>query len=462
MVVGMASTGVSTLLPPVKSVMVYRNGDPFFTGRKFIVNQRQISTMEAFLNDVTVSIGAPLAIRTLYTPRHGHRVPDLDHLQQGAQYVAAGFERFKKIDYFSVGLKRAPVNRPGEVKVLSRPNVSAKWRKVITLPCIINVFRNGDILSSAMRFIIPRNMLKNLEQILSLISEKAMLRTGAVRRLCTLDGVTVASAEELESGQCYVAVGTERFKKLPYVELLLNKAAGGSADRHYVGERGLHRRSEIRKAFPQDSHSDSALLDSPERDDRRVKSTGDEAAGTSPSQPHHRRAGGSKREENSVFYAKPVRVRKDRPTARATAGQTSVFMGVGRRREEVRGAEEVVEDENTAVELPVDQRAAEIVEDEEFNKSQQETNHIHQTQSNKTLMTSPNRSSNDRESSQRGVLPPTHKQDDDTFTEEFEHEGGQGETGGSFHEAETVRSAQHSPLETHAEETQLSSSEQTE
>lgn len=37
------------------------------------------------------------------------------------------------------------------------------------------------------------------------------------------------------------------------------------------------------------------------------------------------------------------------------AGQASVFKGVGRRREEVRGAEEVAEDESTAVELPVDQ-----------------------------------------------------------------------------------------------------------
>ncbi len=50
-------------------------------------------------------------------------------------------------------------------------------------------------------------------------------------RLCTLEGYTVTSTEELESGQSYVAVGTERFKKLPYVEILLNKATGNSADR---------------------------------------------------------------------------------------------------------------------------------------------------------------------------------------------------------------------------------------
>lgn len=44
-------------------------------------------------------------------------------------------------------------------------------------------------------------------------------------RLCSLDGVPVSSAAELETGHCYVAVGTERFKKLSYVELLVSKAA---------------------------------------------------------------------------------------------------------------------------------------------------------------------------------------------------------------------------------------------
>ncbi|XP_076841820.1 doublecortin domain-containing protein 2B isoform X2 [Brachyhypopomus gauderio] len=278
----------------------------------------------------------------------------------------------------STGLKRG-------AKVPSRPNVSAKWRKVITLPCIIYVFRNGDVLSAAMRFIIPRNMQKNLEQILSLVSEKAMLRTGAVRRLCTLDGITVMTAEELENGRCYVAVGTERFKKLPYVELLLNKGTGGSADRHYPGERGLHRRTETKKGFPQDSHSDSALLESPERDGRRVKSTGDETVGGALAQ-----TAGNEREEISVFHAKPVRVRKHRGTrrtpARIGAAQPSVFKGAGRRREEVRGAEEVAEDESTAVELPVDQRVAEIVEDEEVNKSQ--SDHTYQTQVSEERLTS--------------------------------------------------------------------------
>ncbi|TNN41832.1 Doublecortin domain-containing protein 2B [Liparis tanakae] len=197
-------------LPPVKSVVVYRNGDPFYGGRRFVVNLRQVATMEAFLTEVTHSIGAPLAVRTLYTPRRGHRVPELRDLQTGAQYVAAGFERFKKLEPTARSIP--------EVVYIAGNNV------VMTVRPIDRVFRNGDLLCPPFRFLIPRSMQQDLEKILGVVTEKVSLRTGAVRRLCSLDGATVSSALELETGHCYVAVGTERFKKLPYVELLISKA----------------------------------------------------------------------------------------------------------------------------------------------------------------------------------------------------------------------------------------------
>ncbi|TMS21737.1 Doublecortin domain-containing protein 2B [Larimichthys crocea] len=332
-----ASTTATTVLPPVKSVVVYRNGDPFYSGRRFVVNQRQVATMEAFLTEVTQSIGASLAIRTLYTPRQGHRVADLEDLQTGSQYVAAGFERFKKLD----------------------------------------VFRNGDLLCPPFRLIIPRSMRQDLEQILSLVTEKVSLRTGAVRRLCSLEGVTVSSAVELESGNFYVAVGTERFKKLPYVELLVSKAT----ERYYPGKRRQLRRNENRKtgSGPEDQYSDSALLDSPESDGRRVKSTGDESAAPAAAQQRIRREGA---DDTSAFFARPVKISNNRRQPRPPLGngsvQPSVFKRAARkRREEVRGAKEVHEDENTVTEIPVDQRVAEIVEDEELNN---QNDSLHNTQ----------------------------------------------------------------------------------
>uniref|UniRef100_A0A8C3A3Q3 Doublecortin domain containing 2B n=1 Tax=Cyclopterus lumpus TaxID=8103 RepID=A0A8C3A3Q3_CYCLU len=341
-----ASTAATTPLPPVKSVVVYKNGDPFYSGRRFVVNQRQVATMEAFLTEVTQSIGAPLAVRTLYTPRQGHRVPDLRDLQTGAQYVAAGFERFKKLDYLNTRMKKHPAAREEtQAKVTQRPNVSAKWRKFIPLPCILHVFRNGDLLCPPFRFIIPRSMQQDLEKILSLVTEKVSLRTGAVRRLCSLEGATVSSALELETGHCYVAVGTERFRKLPYVELLVSKAT----ERYCFPRPFCHQR----RIGPEDQYSDSALLDSPESDGRRVKSTGDEAAAPAAAQQRSRRGGA---DETSAFFARPVKIRTYRGQPRPPPVQPSVFKRAARkRREEVRGAEEVHEDENTATELPVDQ-----------------------------------------------------------------------------------------------------------
>ncbi|CAL8285102.1 unnamed protein product [Lota lota] len=358
--------GTTSLLPPVKSVVVYRNGDPFYCGRRFVVNQRQVATMEAFLNEVTQNIGAPLAIRNLFTPKQGHRVSHFQDLHTGGHYVAAGFERFKKLDYLNTGSKKPLVAREGtQARVNQRPNVSAKWRKIIPIPCIIHVFRNGDLLCPPFRFIIPRSMQHDLEQILRMVTEKASLRTGAVRRLCSLDGATVSMGEELETGQCYVAVGTERFRKLPYVELWLSKVQRTSL---------LWRLQMMKPATgPEDRFSDSALLDSPLADGRRVKSSGDEAteAGT-PQANQSRVIGEGCREESRVFPARPVRIHRNwgqpRVPVRNGPEQTNslYYKKAGRkRREEVLGAQEVQDDENTHTELPVDQRVAEVVEDEE-------------------------------------------------------------------------------------------------
>ncbi|XP_071355105.1 doublecortin domain-containing protein 2B isoform X2 [Trachinotus anak] len=405
-----ASTAATTVLPPVKSVMVYRNGDPFYNGRRFVVNQRQVTTMEAFLNEVTQNIGAPLAVRTLYTPRQGTRVSELQDLQTGAQYVAAGFERFKKLDYLNVGAKKQPAARKEtQAKVTQRPTVSAKWRKFIPVPCIIHVFRNGDLLCPPFRFIIPRSMQQDLEQILSLVTEKVSLRTGAVRRLCSLEGATVSSAGELETGRCYVAVGTERFKKLPYVELLVSKAT----ERYYPGKRRLLRRNENRKAGsgPEDQYSDSALLDSPESDGRRVKSTGDEAALPQATQQRSRRQGA---DETSAFFARPVKIRKNRGLTRLPLSsgsvQPSVFKRAARkRREEVRGAEEVQEDENTATELPVDQRVAEVVEDEELHNTDDPLHSTKQAQSSEQSGVERTKGSARTDKSAAEILEPEQK-----------------------------------------------------
>ncbi|KAL7980621.1 hypothetical protein Chor_001775 [Crotalus horridus] len=128
--------------PLAKNVVVFRNGDPFFLGRKFVVNQRRFLTFDAFLNEVTSTIQAPVAVRSIYTPRGGHRVTELSELQNGCRYVAAGFERFKRLD----------------------------------------VFRNGDLLSPPFRMVLARGALQEWGTVLGRLSEKANLRSGAVKK----------------------------------------------------------------------------------------------------------------------------------------------------------------------------------------------------------------------------------------------------------------------------------------
>ncbi|XP_009865150.1 PREDICTED: doublecortin domain-containing protein 2B [Apaloderma vittatum] len=220
----MSSRGLA-LAPPAKNVVVYRNGDPFCPGRKFVVSQRFL-TFEAFLNEVTKSLQTPLAVRNLYTPRHGHRVAELGDLQDGCQYVAAGFEKFKKLNYLNRGRKE--LRGTGNSKGLQfhpvapwKPNVSVRRQKPARLPCVIHVFRNGDLLSPPFPLLLPKSAPLPWDVLLATLTEKAALHSGAVNKLCRLDGTRVSGGEELVNGHYYVAVGNEEYKKLPYLELLV-------------------------------------------------------------------------------------------------------------------------------------------------------------------------------------------------------------------------------------------------
>uniref|UniRef100_A0A8C8BQQ0 Doublecortin domain-containing protein 2 n=1 Tax=Otus sunia TaxID=257818 RepID=A0A8C8BQQ0_9STRI len=214
--------------PAVKSVMVYRNGDPFFPGRRIVVNEKKVSNFEVFLKEVTGRVKAPFgAVRNIYTPRGGHRVRQLEELQSGEQYVAGGREAFKKLNYLDIGeTKKKPAEVNNEVKPVthSRITVSARFRKPLQEPYTIFLIANGDLISPVVRLLIPRKTLNHWDHILEMVTGKVTLRSGAVHRLYTLGGKLVQNGSDLENGQIYVAVGREKFKKLPYGDLLFSKS----------------------------------------------------------------------------------------------------------------------------------------------------------------------------------------------------------------------------------------------
>ncbi|XP_030606295.1 doublecortin domain-containing protein 2 [Archocentrus centrarchus] len=218
--------------PVVKNVFMFRNGDAYYEARRIVVNQKRVCNFETLLREVTGGIQAPFgAVRNIYTPRGGHKVDSLENLKSGEQYVAAGREKFKKLDYLQIGSRKKKMMRtlPMQAKPFppNRIIVSARFLKPIKEPCTIFVVANGDMLNSAVRLLVHQRMLGQFDKVLEMITEKMGLRVlGGVRSLYTFEGQQVTEGNQLESGQLYVAVGREKFKKLQYSDLLFSKPRG--------------------------------------------------------------------------------------------------------------------------------------------------------------------------------------------------------------------------------------------
>ncbi|XP_072417236.1 doublecortin domain-containing protein 2 isoform X6 [Chiloscyllium punctatum] len=328
---GMAtsSRGAPLQLPAAKSVIVYRNGDPFFTGRRFLIN-KQVSTFDTFLNQVTKGINAPFgAVRNIYTPKEGHKVFDLDDLENGGSYVAAGVEKFKTLDYLQITTKK-PQKKTNEMirpVVHSRILVSARWRKYNYEPCTINIFTNGDLLIPPVRLLLPKYTVQDWNRVLALITEKVHLRTGAVQRLHSDLLPPIRRGRKVRG----------RFE-------LQQISHGGSSDSGLL-------------ASPQQSEGDSS------------HSTTDGQVGPPQSvqgQPKDLEAKPS-REKNPIFRAKPMKVKHHKhSTDPLTDYEDNGVFKAQDPRKETQGAAEVREDADMRVDLPIDQIPAEIVHEEEI------------------------------------------------------------------------------------------------
>ncbi|XP_054983468.1 doublecortin domain-containing protein 2 [Sorex araneus] len=344
--------------PVVKSVLVYRNGDPFFAGRRVVFHEKKVSSFDVFLKEVTGGVQAPFgAVRNIYTPRTGHRIRKLDQIQSGGNYVAGGQEAFKKLNYLDIGeMKKRPmevVNSEVKPVTHSKINVSARFRRTPQEPCTIFLIANGDLISPASRLLIPRKAMSQWDHVLQMVTEKITLRSGAVHRLYTLEGKLVESGSELENGQFYVAVGRDKFKKLPYTELLFDKSA-------------------VRRPYGQKASSLPPIVGSRKSkgsgNDRQSKSTLGSVENPTPQPPKRK----GKKDDVVAKATKGKQNVKLKKSAQAAANSDDGIFKAGAERSETRGAAEIQEDEDTQVEVPVDQRPAEIVEEEDGEKEKKD------------------------------------------------------------------------------------------
>ncbi|XP_004709895.1 doublecortin domain-containing protein 2C [Echinops telfairi] len=312
---------------PAKTILVYRNGDQYYVGKKFVFNRRRVASFEAFLNQLNEEIEVPFGVRRIYTPTHGHQVQDLDTLQQGAKYVAAGRERFKKLDYFHIVPRRpGKMRKLKEIKpvVHCEMNVPSRWRTYNRVSRHINVFTNGKLLIPPVKIIIPKFSLSDWSNVLAIIGEK-VFPPGGVRKLFTMNGHLLENSTELQDNNFYVAAGLENFKRFSYWK---SSKVPSDVQQKYA---------EIEK-HPQ-------------------KKKNENSKGKEPS----KQEGIPNEAQDSVFYAKEG---KQQTLVEPSGAEGDVYKA-RTANAETQGALEVKEDQDVKVEVPVDQTPAETVKEDE-------------------------------------------------------------------------------------------------
>ncbi|XP_069349991.1 doublecortin domain-containing protein 2C [Eulemur rufifrons] len=314
---------------PAKTILVYRNGDQFFVGKKFVLSRRRVATFEGLLEQLSEQVEAPFGVRRLYTPTRGRQVLQLDALQAGGKYVAAGRERFKQLDYIHiVPRKPAKMRKLKEIKpvVHCDINVPSRWQTYNRISRHINVFTNGRLFIPPVKIIIPKFSLSDWNVVLAVVGEK-VFPLGGVRKLFTMNGHLLDNSKDLQDNHFYVAAGLETFKHFPY----------WNSPR--VPSEVQQRYADTDKYPPR-------------------KKTVD-AKGKEPRKYHHV----PPEAHDSVYYAKEEKKTLVEPLIQRGA-EGDVFKAQTPSKE-TQGALDVNEDQEVQVEVPVDQAPAEVVKEDE-------------------------------------------------------------------------------------------------
>ncbi|XP_036608567.1 doublecortin domain-containing protein 2C isoform X1 [Trichosurus vulpecula] len=330
---------------PARTILVYRNGDKFYVGKKFVINRKRVPSFEALMTQLNEKVAVPFGVRRLYTPCNGHLVQDLEELQQGGKYVAAGRERFRKLDYFHIAPRKpTKMKKVKEIRpvVHSDMIVPSRWQIFHRKPRHISVFTNGNLFIPPAKLIIPRFTLYDWDNVLAMIGEKVHPHSGGVRRLYTMDGLLLDGSSELIDHHYYVASGLEAFKHLPYWET---------------------------QKVPHDIKKRYAEFEKIQRRKRKVGST--RPFGIKPVEEELKEVVDhplyeeiQKNSKNSVYYAK-IEQKPSYTEPLTLRGAEGDVYQARTPRKETQGALYVKDDKNVKIDLPVDQRPAEEIKDDE-------------------------------------------------------------------------------------------------
>ncbi|XP_040351916.1 doublecortin domain-containing protein 2C isoform X4 [Herpailurus yagouaroundi] len=320
---------------PAKTILVYRNGDAFFVGRRLVVPRRRVPTFQALLEQLTEQVDVPFGVRRLFTPTRGHPLRELQALQAGGKYVAAGREPFKKLDYIHiVPRKPGKMSKLKEIKpvVHCDLNVPSRWQTFQRTSRHVNVFTNGRLFIPPVKIIIPKFSLTEWNSVLAMIGEK-VFPLGGVQKLFTMNGHLLDNSKDLQDNHFYVAAGPETFKYFPYWKS---------------------------SKVPREVQRKYADIEKYSREKKKEDSKGKET---------HKHDSIPREERDSVFYARAGKKKTLVEPSFQSGSEGDVFRAQTPSAD-TQEAPEVKEDSSLQVEVPVDQTPAEIVtEDEEIHNN---------------------------------------------------------------------------------------------
>lgn len=324
-----------------KTIRLLRNGDEFYRGHKFVINSRKYRYFDVFMDDISNDLNANFgAIRKIHTPTHGHRIKSLDQMEDGKTYVAAGNSRFIKINYNDVleGKRPTPNNR---LPAIARTDYSNYVVNQYESPqnALIYVYRNGDANHPPSKILLYKGTMNSFDAVLDQISSKVKLPNGAVFKLFNMEGELVRGAADILSGNSYVAAHKDRFKKVDY-----SSAGDFNTSPRYVRKTGY-----IRKTNSQPSYASTA------------------SSKTNSSFGHNKNNGWRKENSNPNSLPNnlpPVRITKTRVNVNVDKDENGIYKAIPNRSG---NADEIEEAPNMYVDMPVDYKKTEQIDDEFMN-----------------------------------------------------------------------------------------------
>ncbi|XP_061173140.1 doublecortin domain-containing protein 2-like isoform X6 [Saccostrea echinata] len=334
-----------------------RNGDKNFGPKMVTCNEKKVRNFEKFLeqltNDVKLNTGG--SVYRVYTPRHGTRITDLQHFQEGECYVVAGKEKFLPMGYTAIEghsprpskINKTNFNNRIEPVFHSKIRQDARFRQSQSFASKakrITVAINNDEIDHPHVILIPAKKANDLPSIIETVA-KDLEERGVHHRveyLVDTDSELVCTnADDIIEDHIYVAC---------------NKAS-----------RYKH------KTYTRDGRKNFVVIPSP-RPLQTLPPIGSKNYKGSPdnsvaSNPEYRR---KPNQANGAIHTKP---QKHKRTPEKKPKQTDYDRddgGVFKAKDtnkHTKGAKEVGETKDTRTDLPIDQVPAEEVKDEKI-KSQ--------------------------------------------------------------------------------------------